>query len=219
MVKSVHKSLIYIRRRFESDRIKIEATRKQKKKNVFFSGKTDLFLSQKPTKKPCFWGVFALWPLKFLSDHSQSFGECRLDFCEHSWWKKNCPQNIFFIAIKKVRFHQRKVIGQGSKFLFEMCSSHQDCYVHQFSDDSVDVRYRLYRSEKNSGIALAPCIIYVFLFLNKLGRKNWKENLIRVIWKDKKTPIYYQYVLCIQNFTFALHLYKVTEKTWASNVH
>ena len=36
-----------------------------------------------------------------------------------------------------------------------MCSTHQDCYVHKFSDDYVDVRYRLYRSEKNSAIAIA----------------------------------------------------------------
>ena len=51
-----------------------------------------------------------------------------------------------------------------------MCFSHQDCYVHQFSDDYVDVKYRLYRSDKNSAIALAPCIspsppIYLPLFL------------------------------------------------------
>ena len=35
-------------------------------------------------EKTCFWGVFAFWPLQFLSDHSQTFGECILDFCEHS---------------------------------------------------------------------------------------------------------------------------------------
>ena len=52
--------------------------------------------------------------------------------------------------------------------IFLMCSTHQDCYVHQFSDDYVDVRYRLYRSEKNSAIAIAPCI-------RKISWKKKKE--------------------------------------------
>ena len=48
---------------------------------------------------------------------------------------------------KKVRSQQRKVIRQGSKFLIGMCSSHQDCYVNQFLDGYVEVRYLIYRSE------------------------------------------------------------------------
>ena len=52
---------------------------------------------------------------------------------------------IFLIAPgKKVISHQQKAIEQG--YIFRMCSSHQDRYVHQFSDDYVDARYRLYRS-------------------------------------------------------------------------
>ena len=43
---------------------------------------------------------------------------------------------------------------------FGICSSPHDCYVHQFLDDYVDFRYRLYRLENNSGIALAPCICF-----------------------------------------------------------
>ena len=51
-------------------------------------------------------------------------GECRLDFPP--------PNKISFIASKKkVRSQQWKAIGQWPKFLSQMCSSYQDCYVHQ----------------------------------------------------------------------------------------
>ena len=85
-------------------------------------------------------GCFNFYPITLKPS-----GECRLDFSENSWRKKNCPPKQFFYSSrKKVRSHQRKAIKQGSKFLFGMCSSHQDCYLHQFSDDYVDVRYQLY---------------------------------------------------------------------------
>ena len=62
--------------------------------------------------------------------------------------KKNAsPQNNFFkkiVSQKRVRSHQRKVT---IFFVRNVFSSHQDCYVHQFSD----VRFRLYRSLKKSG--------------------------------------------------------------------
>ena len=51
---------------------------------------------------------------------------------------------LFFGSYKKILF---------GEFLYGMCSSHQDCYVHQFSDDYVDVRFQLYRSKEKSAIA------------------------------------------------------------------
>ena len=47
---------------------------------------------------------------------------------------------LIFALYTREPFRQFPSMGQGSKFLFELCSSHQDCYVHKFSDDYVDVR-------------------------------------------------------------------------------
>ena len=59
-IKSVQETLIYIPRKFESDRIKIEATRKQKppKNMFFFQALNRKNRPKKLLKKPCFFRVF-----------------------------------------------------------------------------------------------------------------------------------------------------------------
>ena len=53
------------------------------------------------------------------------------------------------------------------EFLYGMCSSHQDCYVHQFSGDYVYVRYRLYVYVGRKKIGNSPRTLYIDLQIKK----------------------------------------------------
>ena len=89
-------------------------------------------LSAQKTYLKAMFVFFAYWPLQLLFGHSQTLTK-----------KKASPSNNFCYSLKSS--HQRKAIGQESKFVFGMCSSRQDRYVHQFSDGYVDVRYQICR--------------------------------------------------------------------------
>ena len=105
-----------------------------------FPGFFVLFLRFRAWKKTCiFWKVFAFWPLQCLSDHSQTFGVCRLHFCEHSWRTKNWPppQTIFFLwlpkksVVSKLGLWTKKStivlkIGRRIRLMFRLCSWWKD---------------------------------------------------------------------------------------------